>query len=338
MVEFEHLPSDVLHYLFNWCSLSSILVLLYTSKKLNILINNRTILDKETMFKKATSHEMKKEVKRACFFNRLGKFKMLLKNENLAINLNYVLSHSLKFSIMKGHFSIINYLSEKDQLPKLITCDVGLKTWCITKKFRFIKKNYYLDNNSRCEPVIAACYFGQVQLFNYLSDLKGSNLVKHYCLFVAIKQGHLDIIKLLLPLNNEEEIDFMTKFKDSPFFLAVSTGNLDVVAYFLQTYRNIVNKGSYCDISPLYQACCMGNFALVELLITWGATISNWEIKIAKRNNHSDVVSFLNEKQSMSERGCRMMRRNRRNLHYEGVKKKVILIKKDKILCEVVCT
>ena len=194
---------------------------------------------------------------------------------------NYV----IYYSYLKGYFSIIKYLIEKRHIENEV-------------------KNYYSQT-----PLHCACYFGDLQIVEYLiskgADLyakdNDENIVIHYSsigghlpivqyliekqnvdinikgwngktpLHLACLEGHHNIAEYLI--SKGANINAKDTIGDYAIHYASKGGHLPIVQYFIEQQNvDIDIKGSN-EMTPLHLACLRGHLQIVQYLISKGANI-----------------------------------------------------------------
>lgn len=131
-------------------------------------------------------------------------------------------------------------------------------------------------------------------------DINAANAEGATPLYIASKDGHLDVIKALI--EKSANIDAANTSGLTPLHIATRNGYLDVVNALIEKGANI-NATEARGITPLHMAAQNGHFDVVNALIEKGANINAARIDngvtplhISVENGHFDVVKALIEK------------------------------------------
>lgn len=154
-----------------------------------------------------------------------------------------------------------------------------------TLKF-LVEKNLVRLEDINIFNFTVACDKGSVETVNWMISLKridinGRNYtttpLTHTC-----NSGQLEVAKILI----ENGADLHTD-RDRPLLVSCEHGHIEIVKFLLEKGAHI-----YFD-SPLYEAACLGHTKIVELLLDYGATITDLALKGAFLKDHADIVKLL---------------------------------------------
>lgn len=155
------------------------------------------------------------------------------------------------------------------------------------------------------------CRSGNINLFNHIFDeILKSHMVKT-CFYIVCKNGHLEIIKLLVPHCTQKNImkGFSHAYKNnhmhvcdyfssigitnwnSYFINACKTNNIESLKSSLQNNISTLNTG-------FEYACANGCLDIVKLLINQVHNVNNGFQKACESNQYN-VVDFLIDKQNV---------------------------------------
>lgn len=107
-------------------------------------------------------------------------------------------------------------------------------------------------------PIEASCINGNIKIFNMLlssvnnpNDIINNEYNNIHPLYLSIKFGHLDILKLLITKDN---IDMMTIDGNTPLLIACQSGQPDIALYLIENGADIYLKNDKIE-TPLMIAC-----------------------------------------------------------------------------------
>ena len=143
-----------------------------------------------------------------------------------------------------------------------------------------------------------------LQIFTHLYQLKinlnHKDRMDTTCLFYAIEEGKINIVKFLI---NEMEmsINDIDRNGRNIMFYAVKSNNIDIIKFLFEKNCNINiedNKGQNC----LFSAIQKSNFEIIKFFVEKGININkvdnnkNTPLSIAKKVNDNKIIQFLEEK------------------------------------------
>ena len=143
-----------------------------------------------------------------------------------------------------------------------------------------------------------------LQIFTHLYQLKinlnHKDRMDTTCLFYAIEEGKINIVKFLI---NEMEmsINDIDRNGRNIMFYAVKSNNIDIIKFLFDKNCNINiedNKGQNC----LFSAIQKSNFEIIKFFVEKGININkvdnnkNTPLSIAKKVNDNKIIQFLEEK------------------------------------------
>jgi len=107
--------------------------------------------------------------------------------------------------------------------------------------------------------------------------------------YIACKNGHIEIVKLLL---NDNRVDITkTQSKEAtPLWIACQEGQIEVVKLLLNDPRVDINKATNRSETPFYIACQEGHIEIVKYMLSCGREI---DINKAKNNSTNTQNPFL---------------------------------------------
>jgi ankyrin repeat protein len=131
------------------------------------------------------------------------------------------------------------------------------------------------------------------------------NILNKTPFLIACKNGHLEIVKLLIATPGFTSLNTPNKYKDTPFLWACKNGHLEIVKLLILT-PGFNSLNTICDYekTPFSNACENGHLEIVKVLIaTRGFNSLNiWNIWDNKGctplshaciNGHLEIVKFL---------------------------------------------
>lgn len=157
---------------------------------------------------------------------------------------------------------------------------------------------------SGVSPLWTASFRGDLDLVSLLvSKEETLNILDHPAytytpLNIALSQGHLEIVKVLL--NNNADVQTMTKVGWTPLHLASRKGDLEIVKILIDKGAEI-NSTDRRGWTPLDLASSRGHVNVVKLLLEEGAYVEpindqGWVSLIAaSEEGHLEVVQLLLE-------------------------------------------
>ncbi len=143
-----------------------------------------------------------------------------------------------------------------------------------------------------------------LQIFTHLYQLKinlnHKDRMDTTCLFYAIEEGKINIVKFLI---NEMEmsINDIDRNGRNIMFYAVKSNNIDIIKFLFEKNCNINiedNKGQNC----LFSAIQKSNFEIIKFFVEKGININKVDnnkitpLSIAKKVNDNKIIQFLEEK------------------------------------------
>ncbi|AVG46771.1 ankyrin repeat protein [Acanthamoeba polyphaga mimivirus] len=148
-----------------------------------------------------------------------------------------------------------------------------------------------------------------IECFKYLINIGVAiNTSKYNCLLDASYYGRLEIVKYLMPLENNKEIIFealcQASFQNKIEVLKYLLGEIKIRFKSFKyssssSKKKIINDFKHLCEDLLFMNCRYGNLQIVEYLISLGANVhahKNKSIRSACKYGHLNVVKFLVEK------------------------------------------
>jgi len=83
-------------------------------------------------------------------------------------------------------------------------------------------------------------------------------------LYLACKNGHIEIVKLLLS-DTRVDINKANGYGQTPLFLACQEGHIDIVELLLKDDRVDINKSTNRGSTPFFIACRKGHTKIVNI-------------------------------------------------------------------------
>lgn len=119
-------------------------------------------------------------------------------------------------------------------------------------------------------PIEAACINGNIKIFNLLlsnvnnpNDIINNEYNNIHPLYLSIKFGHLEILKLLLTKDN---IDMMTVDGNTPLLIACQSGQPDIALYLIENGADIYLKNDKIETALMIACFNKLNSVVLKLL------------------------------------------------------------------------
>jgi len=140
----------------------------------------------------------------------------------------------------------------------------------------FLFKNNRLNYN---EAMIIAAKNGHIDIVKLMLEKGTTNY--NEAMIIAAKNGHIDIVKLMLEKGTTNYNEAMIN--------AAKNGHIDIVKLMLE-------KGAKNYDWTMINAAKNGHIDIVKLLLEYGATDYDWTMINAAGNGHIDIVKLMLEK------------------------------------------
>jgi len=152
------------------------------------------------------------------------------------------------------------------------------------------------DHNTALHIAVIRCDLEMVALLLARgANVCSVNNLGQMPLHLAAQMGHTQLLSLLI--EHDANINALTAYNCTPLYLAARQGHADVARILLENkvFLNIEDLDGY---TALHVAAASGHLEVVRLLVEHGSLSgqSNFKenpIKLARRNNHPEVVEFL---------------------------------------------
>jgi ankyrin repeat protein/serine/threonine protein kinase len=220
----------------------------------------------------------------------------------------------LTLACSKGNLWAIRYLIDSGikideqtgpQLINPLLCaakfgQLGAVTFLISKG-----ANIEVRNSEGRSPLLLAAQFGHPSIVRVLldkgasisirssADLPSMDLPSATALNHAALSGNLEVVSLLLDAG--AKLDERTGGNGGTVLSEVAQRGLTEMAAFLISHNADVNASGLAGITPLGAAASAGHAEMVKLLLKHGADVIPKTERLAKKNNHKEVVSLLRE-------------------------------------------
>ena len=142
--------------------------------------------------------------------------------------------------------------------------------------------------------LMKACYDGNLKLLIYLIDEEGVDIhtQNNYAIFLAIKHGHLNIIKYLFEqVINKDDVSYESYFH---ILTATINNQLDMLIYLVEEIGLSVE---YSDDGPFLTASKNGHLNIVKYIIKKSKKIYiktyYHAICLSLHNDHFNVAKYL---------------------------------------------
>lgn len=119
-------------------------------------------------------------------------------------------------------------------------------------------------------PIEVACINGNIKIFNLLlsnvnnpNDIINNEYNNIHPLYLSIKFGHLEILKLLLTKDN---IDMMTVDGNTPLLIACQSGQPDIALYLIENGADIYLKNDKIETALMIACFNKLNSVVLKLL------------------------------------------------------------------------
>ena len=158
-------------------------------------------------------------------------------NSNINIELSSdVLDNGIKNAILFSQYAVIKLFIEKYNIPAHYIFDIALNfSYYNLKIFRLLLKYNINPLHNNLELFTICCCYGWSTLLNTLLNKYKVNLHVHKYMVFAIKNDHINILKLLIFKCN-------IKIKDMHVESAIYHNSIDVIKYFIKMGVNINNE------------------------------------------------------------------------------------------------
>lgn len=120
-------------------------------------------------------------------------------------------------------------------------------------------------------------------------------------LHMAAFAGNVPNAKLLLDRGADMRLRAKTKFRNSPFLVAMLTREPEMVKLFLDRGADVLERQAEGD-TALHEAAASGDFPLVKLLVEHGSDLGAKDddgktpLDYAVEKKHAEVAEFLRAK------------------------------------------
>jgi ankyrin repeat protein len=157
-----------------------------------------------------------------------------------------------------------------------------LKKWGTTEIKPESWKKFYLTTLKYLDGIILDKNMEKYRKDNYKAYLTNDNRMER-ALLKAVKNGEINIIKLILEKGNTEHLNF-----NNAMYLAAENGDINIVNLMIENGARNFNKG-------LIYAANGGHNDIVRLMIDNGANeiFINTALRNAAAGNHLDTVKLL---------------------------------------------
>lgn len=265
----------------------------YDSTRLYNYLKKNDILDIHTIFIIA------------CFHNNMNMINL--------INLRDVytsLYSGLVEACKNGHVNVVKLIVSSS--CHLYGSDIGNAMSVACKYDRWDIVEILKDHEPYYFPDILEhiCRSGNLKLFKHISNKILKSHMAKTCFYTVCKNGHLEIVKLLIPYVTPQKImrgfshayennhmhvcDYFSSIGitnwNNYFLTACKTNNIELLKLSLQNNISTLNTGFEC-------ACANGCLDVVKLLINQIRNVNNGFQKACEGNQY-DVVIFLIDKQN----------------------------------------
>jgi ankyrin repeat protein len=171
----------------------------------------------------------------------------------------------------------------------------------------FIKEKYKYHSKSQLkEELISSCKKGDLTLTKVLLDNTELKLYSFFdylgdAIIAASRNGHLDILKHLNSLLDNNEKKGMEPYYNTALTAACRDGNIEIVKYFLSSkeLEGFVDIHTEDD-NPIDWACSMGHLDIVEYLTTSTDIKERVDVNkspnafiIASANGKFDIIRYF---------------------------------------------
>jgi hypothetical protein len=129
--------------------------------------------------------------------------------------------------------------------------------------------------------------------------MRGIDVNKSF--YSACGNGRLSLVCTILEQNERLEnkvidVNKTDEYGRLPLHLACDKGDKDLVQVLVK-FGADVNKADQFRRAPLFNACQNGHIEVVKILLDNGTKITKyWDIDVAKKNNHTEIVEILKDK------------------------------------------
>ncbi|QSZ37584.1 hypothetical protein DSL72_008682 [Monilinia vaccinii-corymbosi] len=121
-------------------------------------------------------------------------------------------------------------------------------------------------------------------------------------LHMASFRGSKEALQYAMEFGNDMDVNIAASFGATPLFFAVYGGKDDIVEFLVSLGANLNDLYGPCKWSPLHLAAAIGNKAVVEILMRYGADIQARDsigmtpARLALDRKHKHIASILNER------------------------------------------
>ena len=152
----------------------------------------------------------------------------------------------------------------------------------IMKKYDYNKNYFDLYN-----IVKRACRKGNLNIVQYLIEQYLTDYKCDYALYVAILNGHLDVVKYLIEKCNHIPVKSNEMLKT-----VCKKGNLQLLKYLIENCK--IKFTSHKNV--IFLTAKYGHLDVIKYLIeNYNFKSRQKDLNIASKNNHLHIVKYLNE-------------------------------------------